>query len=141
MCQLDSETAAGLPNKSLAKRGCISVSIDGHSEHKHSFGGKHTKFRIRVKNIWSTTTISRRYSEFVALDSKIREKMGSLPELPPKDYWKKTIASFMNDKAFMNHREHKLGECLKAMVAWDPALRNPELREFLGVHCCTGDGR
>jgi hypothetical protein len=27
------------------------------------------------------------------------------------------------------------------MVAWDPALRNPELREFLGVHCCTGDGR
>mmetsp|Transcript_4319 Transcript_4319/g.7054 ORF Transcript_4319/g.7054 Transcript_4319/m.7054 type:complete len:128 (-) Transcript_4319:300-683(-) len=126
---------------SIAKTGCISVSIDGHFEHKQPFGGTHTRFKIRVKNIWSTTTVSRRYSDFVALDSKIRPKVGALADLPPKAYWKKTIASITNDRTFMNHREHELGKFLEAVVSWDPALRNPDLREFLGVRYCTADGR
>jgi hypothetical protein len=62
--------------------------------------------------------------------------MSSLPELPPKDFLKKVFASLRNNPSFMNEREDGLGELLKAMVALDPALRNPELREFLGVTCC-----
>mmetsp|Transcript_122542 Transcript_122542/g.192247 ORF Transcript_122542/g.192247 Transcript_122542/m.192247 type:complete len:142 (+) Transcript_122542:76-501(+) len=141
MCKFDFDAPARLGDKAPAMRGCVSVAIDGHCECRQPFGGSHTEFKIRVQNVWSTTTVSHRYSEFVELDNKLRSKMVSLPDLPPKDYWKKLFASFMNDKTFMNEREHALGKLLEAMVSCDPALRNPELREFLGVRCCVGDGR
>merc|ERR1719183_2215267 len=115
---------------------CIAVSVDGHCRSKESFMGAHAKFKIRVQNGWSTTIVKRRYSEFASLDQQLRPEMSSLPELPPKDFLKKVSASLMNDRSFMNDREDGLGELLKAMVVLDPALRNPELREFLGVTCC-----
>lgn len=135
MCQLSCNP------KAPAKRGCISVAVDGHSECQQFLGVRYTRFKIRVQNVWSATTVSRRYSEFAALDAKLRPKMESLPHMPPKDFWNKLVAAWTNDRSFINNRERSLGKLLEEMVALDPALRNPELREFLGVGCCTGDGR
>lgn len=132
MCKLNFEALS---------KGCVSVAVDGHTECRQTLGDAHTKFVIRVQNVWSSTTVKRRYKEFAELDAKLRPKMESLPDLPPKDFWNKMVSSLMNDKTFMIDREHALGKLLEAMVSMDPSLRHPELREFLGVACCMGDAR
>jgi hypothetical protein len=123
------------------KHGSISVALEGHSEHSKFCINTHTKFAIRVQNGWSHTIVKRRFSEFVALDMKLRPKMTSLPDLPPKGYLKKWASSLLNDRSFMNEREAGLGNVLAAMVKLDPSLRSAELRDFLGVASCPIDGR
>jgi hypothetical protein len=101
----------------------------------------HTRFTILVRNCWSTTTVYRRYSDFVALESQLQPIMNKLPQLPPKGFLTKFFSSVVNDPSFMNDRERGLGKFLEAVISFDPALRRPELRDFLGVPSCTLDGR
>mmetsp|Transcript_86991 Transcript_86991/g.159234 ORF Transcript_86991/g.159234 Transcript_86991/m.159234 type:complete len:192 (-) Transcript_86991:72-647(-) len=114
----------------------VSVAIDARSASKESLLDAH-KFTIRVRNGWSTTKVKRRYSEFVELDQQLRPKMSSLPEMPPKSFMRKLLSPFVLDPSFMNERQKGLRTLLEAMVSQDPALRCPELREFLGVSCCA----
>jgi hypothetical protein len=123
------------------KNGGISVVLDGHSDYSKFGLSAHTKFAIRVHSGWSQTIVKRRFSEFVELDRQLRPEMTSLPDLPPKGYLKKWVSSMMNDRSFMIERKQGLGELLAAIVSLDPSLRNPELREFLGVASCPIDGR
>jgi hypothetical protein len=119
----------------------ISAQVIGRCESGNSFLNAHTQFTIHVRNGWSTTTVYRRYSEFAVLERQLRAKMSSLPALPPKAFFRKLASSIMNDPSFMNDRERGLGKLLETMISSDPALRSPELRDFLGVIASSLDGR
>jgi hypothetical protein len=131
--------SADLPSR-RSTMGSLTAEVVGRCESKSKAC---TEFTIAVRNGWSVISLNRRYSEFAALDKEVRPTMSTLPELPPRSFFKKLSSSLMNDPSFMNEREHGLGKVLEAMIDLDPLLRNTALREFLGVKhgSCTFDGR
>jgi hypothetical protein len=86
----------------------------------------HTEFSIQVSDGESASVVTRRYSEFDDLHSRLQSMMEGLPAMPPKGVLKKLSASFMRN------RQHELDVFLAAALASDPLFRNRDLREFLG---------
>jgi len=107
--------------------GVSAVILDRCQVSERLLGRRHTAFRIRVRIGPFSAVVARRYSEFVALDAKLRPKMQSLPELPPKGSLKKLLPSFLD------MREYRLDRLLSSMVELDPRLDNPHLQRFLYI--------
>merc|ERR1712032_526868 len=73
--------------------------------------------------------LMKRYSEFAALDTKLRPRHLVLPTLPEKSvFFRRTFSA-----CFMDDREKRLGAYLSALVANPAVVAEPSVQLFLGM--------
>lgn len=68
-----------------------------------------------------------RYSCFARLHSVLRARFPDLPPMPEKSFFRKRLSP-----DFMAERRRLLEKLLVAAIASDPAISDPDLRQFLG---------
>jgi len=87
-----------------------------------------TRYQITVSDGAHSWIVMKRYTEVEVLHRALQYSMPGLPQMPQKSFWRKTFS-----KGFQNDRQLRIAGLLQAMVAKDPQLTMPQLRQFLQV--------
>eukprot|EP00927_Polykrikos_kofoidii_P033389 TRINITY_DN28236_c0_g1_i1.p1 TRINITY_DN28236_c0_g1~~TRINITY_DN28236_c0_g1_i1.p1 ORF type:complete len:116 (+),score=15.46 TRINITY_DN28236_c0_g1_i1:106-453(+) len=89
---------------------------------------KPCRWIIEVSEGCSTHIVVKRYRDFIAFDREIRHLYASLPDLPPRSFFRRMVS-----RRFMDARRAGLAAYSKAVLAGDRVASNPNVRRFFEI--------
>ena len=94
-----------------------------------------TFYKLQVKTKDATWFVEKRFSQFDILLKDLKKQFSTLPELPPKPFFK------LNAEA-LEKRKRDLTDLLKNLTQRQEILSNPIMRSFLEIdsHCSSIKG-